>query len=167
MDRRVRNTRTSLAVTLVVFASALLPGAATAQMQPPDPGAAARKSEEAEKQRLDQQARAAELEEVAPKLSVRSLNEAALWFADAEPHASDAVWIEALRREGLCQGLVATERRELRAASLGNRTPLALEHELDRATLDRVAAMPPKAPDPASLRDGVATRRVGIEWVVN
>lgn len=59
------------------------------------------------------------------------------------------------------------QRRELHAASLGQQAPLALEHELDQATLDRVAAMAPKAPDPATLRDGVATRRVGIEWAIN
>lgn len=284
----------------------------------------------------------ADVEQVALQLSTRTLNEAALWFADAEPHASDAVWIDALRREGLCQGVTGLEpaaqvaaliealpadrrstawageaarlsrwgqetrtvpapaernlddrlaaalqpaalprtlasmpaalrtalqtpgwslatqspaqrcellrwwsqeqvrlkqlsprqallawrsalavrstgfllagqprggadaldksgfphvarqleisgrvfveqdvdaagnvlrafvqRRELHAASLGKQAPLALEHELDRATLDRVAAMPPKAPDPSSLHDGVATRRVGIEWLVN
>lgn len=283
----------------------------------------------------------ADVDHVAMQLSTRALNEAALWFADAEPHASDAVWIDALQREGLCQGIAGIEpgaqmaaliealpadrrstawageaarlarwgqekrtllapaertledrlapaltppaltktlagmpaalrtelqtagwsldkqnpaqrcellrwwsqeqvrqkqfsprqamlawrtalavrsadfllageprssvealdkggypraarnldlsgrvfveqdvdatgqvrhafiqRRELRAASLGNQAPVALEHELDRATLDRVAAMPPKAPDPAALRDGVATRRVGIEWAL-
>lgn len=59
------------------------------------------------------------------------------------------------------------QRRELRAASLGNQTPVALERELDDATLERVAAMPRSAPDPASLRDGTATVRVGIEWVMN
>jgi hypothetical protein len=282
-----------------------------------------------------------DVEQVALQLSVRALNEAALWLADAEPNPSDALWIEALQREGLCQGLVATEpaaqmaaliealppehraaawageaarlarwgqaertllppperalednlvpaltppalgktlirmpaalrsgwltpgwtlakqtpaqrcellrwwsqeqvrlkqlsprqamlawrtalaprsadfllpgqarsgaealdkggfplvahslaltghvfveqdidaagkvlhafvqRRELRAASLGKQVPVALEHELDRATLDRVAALAPKAPDPATLRDGVATRRVGIDWVM-
>jgi hypothetical protein len=53
--------------------------------------------------------RKAEIEEVALNLSARVVNEAALWFADAEPHASDAIWIEALRREGLCQGLTGTE----------------------------------------------------------
>ncbi len=282
--------------------------------------------------------RKAELEQVALNLSARAINEAALWFADAQPHASDTIWIEALRREGLCQGLVGVEpaarmallidalpaeqraaawageaarlarwgqetrtvlppaeraledglvpalapatlaampealrtavqapgwtlakqtpaqrcellrwwsqeqvrqkrlsprqamlawrtalaarsqdfllaglprggaeaidaggyprvarqlgldgrvvveqevdaagkplysfiqRRELRAASLGNQPPLALEHELDPATLDRVIAMPRSAPEPATLRDGSATRRVGIEWVMN
>lgn len=286
--------------------------------------------------------RAPEAEHVALQLAVRTLNESALWFADAEPHASDSLWIEALRRDGLCRGLAAAEpaariaaliealpperraaawageaarlsrwgqeartllppperaledalvpalapaalaktlgsmpaalraalqapgwnlatqapaqrcellrwwsqeqvrlkqlsprqamlawrtalaprsadfllagqprsgadaldksgfpqvarslaltgrvfveqdidaagkvlhafvqRRELSAASLGNQAPLTLEHELDRATLDRVAAMPTKAPDPATLRDGLATRRVGIEWVLN
>lgn len=59
------------------------------------------------------------------------------------------------------------QRRELRAAGLGDQPPLALEHELDAATLQRVAAMPAQAPEPAALRDGVATRRVGIEWVAN
>jgi len=59
------------------------------------------------------------------------------------------------------------QRRELRTASLGNQPPLALEHELDQATLDRVAAMPRSAPEPATLRDGSATRRVAIEWVMN
>jgi hypothetical protein len=59
------------------------------------------------------------------------------------------------------------QRRELHAASLGKQDPVGLEHELDLATLDRVAAMAPKAPDPATLRDGVATRRVGIEWAIN
>jgi hypothetical protein len=283
-----------------------------------------------------------DLEQVALQLSTRVLNEAALWFADATPHASDAVWIEALQHEGLCQGLTGTapaaqmaalieelpaerratawageaarlsrwgqeartllpppertledslvpalapatqaktllrmpaalrtalhapgwklatqapaqrcellrwwsqeqvrqqrlsprqallawrtalaprsadhlltaqprsgaqaldktgfplvaaslglsgkvvveqdvdasgkvlhafvQRRELRSASLGKQTPLALEHELDQATLDRVAATPPAAPDPAALREGVVTRRVGIEWVMN
>jgi hypothetical protein len=58
------------------------------------------------------------------------------------------------------------QRRELRAASLGNQAPLALEHELDQATLERVAAMPRSAPEPATLRDGSATRRVAIEWVM-
>jgi outer membrane biosynthesis protein TonB len=58
------------------------------------------------------------------------------------------------------------QRRALHAASLGKQEPVGLEHELDQATLDRVAAMVPKAPDPASLSNGVATRRVGIEWVV-
>jgi hypothetical protein len=285
---------------------------------------------------------AAGIEELALQLSIRAVNEAALWFADAEPHASDALWIEALKRPGLCQDLSATEpaaqmatliealpperraaawageatrlarwgqeartllpppertledslvpaltspalaktllsmpvalrsavqapgwtlatqapaqrcevlrwwsqeqvrgkqltprramlawrsalaprsvdflltalarsgagaldksgfplvahslalvgrvfveqdidasgkvisafiqRRELHAASLDKQEPVGLEHELDLATLDRVAAMAPKAPDPATLRDGVATRRVGIEWVIN
>jgi hypothetical protein len=285
---------------------------------------------------------AAKIEELALQLSMRTVNEAALWFGDAEPHASDALWIEALKRDGLCQGLSAIEpaaqmatliealpperraaawageaarlarwgqetrsllppperaledslvpaltppalaktllkmpvelrsavqtpgwklatqapaqrcetlrwwsqeqvrskqltsrqamlawrtalaprstdfllttqprsgaealdkngfpqiarslalagkvfveqdidasgkvlhafvqRRELHSASLGKQTPLALEHELDQATLDRVAAQAPKAPDPATLRDGVATRRVGIEWTIN
>lgn len=285
---------------------------------------------------------AADLEQVALNLSVRAVNEAALWFADAEPHASDAIWIEALRRDGLCLGLAGTDpaarmavliealppdrraaawageaarlsrwgqeartllpppertledslapalapsaraatlasmpaalraaaqapdwnpatrapaercetlrwwsqelvrlkrlsprqamlawrtalaarsadfllpgqarsgaqaldkggyprvarrlelsgkvfvqqdidaagkalhmfiqRRELRAATLGNQAPLALEHELDQATLDRVAAMPRNPPAPSALQDGIATRRVGIEWVVN
>lgn len=59
------------------------------------------------------------------------------------------------------------QRRELRAASLGNQPPLALEHELDVATLERVAAMPRSAPEPANLRNGTATGRVGIEWVMN
>jgi hypothetical protein len=285
---------------------------------------------------------AAEIEEVALQLSMRAVNEAALWFADTEPDASDALWIEALKRDGLCQGLsvidpaaqmaaliealpperraaawageaarlarwgqetrnllppperaledslvpaltppalaktllsmpvalraalqapgwsLATQaptqrcellrwwsqeqvrskqltprramlawrtalsprsvdflpttqprsgaqaldksgfplvahrlalvgrvfveqdidasgkvlhafiqRRELHTASLGKQEAVGLEHELDQATLDRVAAMAPKAPDQATLRDGVATRRVGIEWVVN
>jgi hypothetical protein len=285
---------------------------------------------------------AAQIEEVVLQLSMRAVNEAALWFGDAEPHASDALWIEALKHDGLCQGLSVTEpaaqmatliealpphrradawageaarlarwgqearnllppperaledslvpaltppalantllrmpaelrsavqtpgwklatqaparrcellrwwsqeqvrskqltprramlawrsalaprsadflltgqprsgaealdksgfplvaqrlalvgrvfveqdidasgkvisafiqRRELHAASLDKQEPVGLEHELDLATLDRVAAMAPKAPDPATLRDGVATRRVGIEWVIN
>jgi hypothetical protein len=59
------------------------------------------------------------------------------------------------------------QRRELHAASLGKQQAMGLEHELDQATLDRVAAMAPKAPDPASLSNGVATRRVGIEWAIN
>jgi hypothetical protein len=59
------------------------------------------------------------------------------------------------------------QRRELHAARLGSQVPLALEHELDQATLERVAAMPLSAPEPASLRDGSATRRVAIEWVMN
>ena len=59
------------------------------------------------------------------------------------------------------------QRRELHAASLGKQQAMGLEHELDQATLDRVAAMAPKAPDPASLSNGVATRRVGIEWTIN
>jgi hypothetical protein len=59
------------------------------------------------------------------------------------------------------------QRRELRAASLGNQVPLALEHELDRATLDRVAATPRTAPAASTLQGGVATQRVGIEWAVN
>lgn len=58
------------------------------------------------------------------------------------------------------------QRRELRTAWLGEPVPLALERELDRATLERVAATPAAAPDPASLRDGVATRRVAMEWVL-
>lgn len=286
--------------------------------------------------------RKAEMEEVALNLSARVVNEAALWFADAEPHASDAIWIEALQRGGLCESLAGTEpaaqmatlidalpaeqraaawageaarlsrwgqevrtvlppaeralddslvpalvpaalsktlasmpeplrttvqapgwtlaqqppaqrcellrwwsqeqvrakrlsarqgmlawrtalaarsadfllvalprsgaqaidkggypvvarrlglsgrvvveqdvdaagkpvhmfiqRRELRAASLGNQPPLALEHELDPATLERVAAMPRSAPEPANLRNGTATGRVAIEWVMN
>jgi hypothetical protein len=286
--------------------------------------------------------RAAQIEQVALQLSVRAVNEAALWFADAEPAPSDTIWIEALQREGVCQGLAGTEpaarmamliealpperraaawageaarlarwgqetrtvlppaertledtlsaelapsvlaktlasmppalraavqapgwslaaqgpaqrcellrwwsqeqvrqkrlgareamlawrsalavrsadfllagqprsgaealdkagfpliahrlelsgrvfvqqgvdadgkalhafvqRRELRAAALGNQPPLALEHELDQATLERVAAMPPKTPAPSTLQDGVATRRVGIEWAAN
>lgn len=286
--------------------------------------------------------RKVDFEQAALDLSARAVNEAALWFADAQPHASDAVWIEALRREGLCQGLKGDEpaarmaaliealpaeqrasawageaarlsrwgqetrtllppaeraledglvpalapatlaktlasmpqalravvqapgwsparqapaqrcellrwwsqeqvrmkrlsprqamlawrtalaprsgdfllaglprggadaidaggyprvarqlgldgrvvveqevdaagkplhsfiqRRELRAASLGNQPALALEHELDSATLERVAAMPRSAPEPATLRDGNATRRVAIEWVMN
>lgn len=53
--------------------------------------------------------RTAELDEVALNLSARVINESALWFADAEPHASDALWIEALRRSGLCDGLVGAE----------------------------------------------------------
>jgi hypothetical protein len=53
--------------------------------------------------------RVAELDEVALNLSARVVNESALWFADAEPHASDASWIEALRRGGLCEGLVGTD----------------------------------------------------------
>jgi hypothetical protein len=59
------------------------------------------------------------------------------------------------------------QRRELHAASLGKQQPVGLEHELDQATLDRVAEIAPKAPDPASLSNGVATRRVGIEWAIN
>jgi hypothetical protein len=59
------------------------------------------------------------------------------------------------------------QRRELQAASLGHQVPLGLERELDRATLDRVAAMPATPPDPATLREGAATRRVAIEWVLN
>jgi hypothetical protein len=285
---------------------------------------------------------AAQIEEVALQLSMRAVNEAALWFADAEPNASDALWIEALKRPGLCEGLSTVEpgaqmatliealpperraaawageaarlarwgqeartllppperaledslvpaltppalaktllrmpvelrsavqtpgwklatqapaqrcetlrwwsqeqvrskqltprqamlawrsalaprsadfllvgqprsgaealdksgfplvahslalvgrvfveqdidasgkvisafiqRRELHAASLGKQEPIGLEHELDRATLERVAAMALKAPDPATLRDGVATRRVGIEWAID
>jgi hypothetical protein len=286
--------------------------------------------------------RAAQNEQANLLLSVRALNEAALWFADAEPHPSDSVWIEALRRGGLCQGLTATEpaaqmaaliealppeqraaawageaarlarwgqeqrtvlpaperafedslvpaltppalartlgsmppalraavqapgwtlaaqepaqrcellrwwsqeqvrlkqlsprqamlawrtalaprsadfllagqprsgaqaldkagfpvvahrlalvgqvfveqdidvtgkvlhafvqRRELRSASLGTQVPVGLEHELDQATLDRVAAMAPQAPNPGALRDGVATRRLGVEWAMD
>jgi hypothetical protein len=286
--------------------------------------------------------RKAEIEEVALNLSARVVNEAALWFADAEPQASDAIWIEALRREGLCQGVTGVEpaarmaalidalpaeqraaawageatrlsrwnqdtrtllppaeraledslipalapaardktlaampealraavqapgwtpasqapaqrcellrwwsqeqvrmkqlsprqamlawrtalaprsadfllagvprqgagamdqggypvvarrlgltgrvvveqdvdaagkplhmfiqRRELRATGLGDQAPLALEHELDAATLERVAANPRGVPQPAALRNGVATVRVGIEWTVN
>lgn len=286
--------------------------------------------------------RKSEIEEVALNLSARVVNEAALWFADAEPQASDAIWIEALRREGLCQGVAGVEpaarmaalidalpaeqraaawageatrlsrwnqdartllppaergledslvpalapvardktlaampealraavqapgwtpasqapaqrcellrwwsqeqvrlkqlsprqamlawrtalaprsadflltgvprqgagamdrggyplvarrlgltgrvvveqdvdatgkplhmfiqRRELRASSLGDQAPLALEHELDAATLDRVAATPRTAPAASTLQGGVATQRVGIEWAVN
>lgn len=282
---------------------------------------------------------AVDVERVALQLSVRALNETALWLADAEPHASDTVWIEALRREGLCQGLAGTDpaarlaaliealpadqrgiawageaarlsrwgqetravlppaertledslalalkppfqartlagmpatlraavetgdgklaaqppavrcellrwwsqeqvrakrltsrqamlawrtalaprstdfllteqprsgpaafdaqgfpklarqlelsgrvvvqqevdaggkvlssfiqRRELRAEALGPLPPIALEQELDEATQQRVAAMPPQAPAPETVRDGSATRRVGIEW---
>lgn len=58
------------------------------------------------------------------------------------------------------------QRRELRAASLGKQLPLALERELDAATLERVAAMPRSAPEPATLRNGTATGRVVIEWVM-
>jgi hypothetical protein len=53
--------------------------------------------------------RKVDFEQAALDLSARAVNEAALWFADAEPHASDAVWIEALRRDGLCQGLAGDE----------------------------------------------------------
>jgi hypothetical protein len=59
------------------------------------------------------------------------------------------------------------QRRELRAVNLGKQAPLALEHELDQATLDRVAAMPRNPPAATTIQDGFATRRVGIEWVVN
>lgn len=59
------------------------------------------------------------------------------------------------------------QRRELRATSLGNQVPLALEHELDPLTLARVAAMPLSAPEPATVRDGTATRRTAIDWVIN
>lgn len=58
------------------------------------------------------------------------------------------------------------QRRELHAAGLGSPLALALEHELDQATLDRVAAMPRSAPEPATLRGGSATRRVTLEWVM-
>jgi len=53
--------------------------------------------------------RKVDFEQAALDLSARAVNEAALWFADAQPHASDAVWIEALRRDGLCQGLAGDE----------------------------------------------------------
>jgi hypothetical protein len=53
--------------------------------------------------------RKVDFEQAALDLSARAVNEAALWFADGEPHASDAVWIEALRRDGLCQGLAGDE----------------------------------------------------------
>ncbi|HEY9109164.1 MAG TPA: hypothetical protein VIN58_20980 [Roseateles sp.] len=56
------------------------------------------------------------------------------------------------------------QRRELRAASLGNQPPLALEHELDRVTLDRVESSPRTAPAAGTLQAGVATQRMGIEW---
>lgn len=56
------------------------------------------------------------------------------------------------------------QRRELRAAGLGKQPPIALEHELDQATLARVAALPVQAPDASTLLNGYATRRVGIEW---
>jgi hypothetical protein len=59
------------------------------------------------------------------------------------------------------------QRRELHTAGLGKQVPVGLEHELDQATLKRVAAMTPQVPDPTSLHDGVATRRVGIEWALH
>ena len=47
-------------------------------------------------------------ETVSRRLSNRVLNEAALWQADAAPHASDAVWLEALKRPELCRRLDQT-----------------------------------------------------------
>jgi hypothetical protein len=58
------------------------------------------------------------------------------------------------------------QRRELTAATLGALPALAFEHELDAASLARVAATPVTAPDAAQLRDGFATRRIAIEWVL-
>lgn len=58
------------------------------------------------------------------------------------------------------------QRRELQVAALRQAPALALEHELDQVSLERAAAGPLVAPEPATLRQGVATRRVGIEWII-
>jgi len=58
------------------------------------------------------------------------------------------------------------QRREIQAAGVRDVPALALERELDDATLARVRATPTVAPDPAQLRDGTVTRRVAFEWVL-
>lgn len=44
-------------------------------------------------------------ETMSRRLANRVLNETALWQADAAPAASDAIWLEALKRPDLCQRL--------------------------------------------------------------
>ncbi|WP_457356576.1 hypothetical protein [Roseateles sp. P5_D6] len=58
------------------------------------------------------------------------------------------------------------QRREIMAAGVRGVPALALERELDAVSLARAATTPAAAPDPAQLRDGTATRRIGIEWVL-
>ena len=58
------------------------------------------------------------------------------------------------------------QRREIHAAGVRDVPALALERELDDATLARARAAPTTAPDPAQLRDGTVTRRVAFEWTL-
>ena len=58
------------------------------------------------------------------------------------------------------------QRREIHAAGVRDVPALALERELDDATLARARAAPTVAPDPAQLRDGTLTRRVAFEWAL-
>lgn len=58
------------------------------------------------------------------------------------------------------------QRREITAAGVRGVPALALERELDAVSLARAAATAAAAPDPAQMRDGTATRRIGIEWVL-
>ena len=58
------------------------------------------------------------------------------------------------------------QRREIAAAGVRGVPALALERELDAVSLARAATTPTAAPDPAQMRDGTATRRIGIEWVL-
>ncbi|MEO6279234.1 hypothetical protein [Roseateles sp.] len=58
------------------------------------------------------------------------------------------------------------QRREVTAAGVRGMPALALERELDAVSLARATTTPAVAPDPAQLRDGTATRRIGIEWVL-
>ncbi|KQV47930.1 hypothetical protein ASC95_18260 [Pelomonas sp. Root1217] len=58
------------------------------------------------------------------------------------------------------------QRREVTAAGTEGLPALAMERELDDASLTRALATPASAPEPAQLRDGTATRRIGIEWVL-
>jgi hypothetical protein len=50
--------------------------------------------------------------------------------------------------------------REITVARVRGVLARALERELDAISLARATA-----PDPAQLRDGTVTRRIGIEWV--
>ncbi|WP_394483139.1 hypothetical protein [Roseateles sp. LYH14W] len=58
------------------------------------------------------------------------------------------------------------QRREVTAAGVRGMPALALERELDAVSLSRAASTPAAVPDSAQLRDGTATRRIGIEWVL-
>jgi hypothetical protein len=58
------------------------------------------------------------------------------------------------------------QRREITAAGVRGVSAVALERELDAVSLARAAATLAAAPGPAQLRDGTATRRIGIEWVL-